>query len=90
MQEADFQPTKTSFLKSAVPSRDDVEGDWSAWNSGKPKDWGKKLARGDDKWPYSSTTTSTGANLAQDASQKAALEARPVNEPNADGSAHDH
>jgi type II secretory pathway component GspD/PulD (secretin) len=39
VQEEDFQPTKTDFLKSPVPTKDSVEGDWSAWDSGKPKDW---------------------------------------------------
>ena len=39
VQEEDFQPTPTSFLKNPVPTKDTVEGDWSAWDSGKPKDW---------------------------------------------------
>lgn len=39
VQEEDFQPTQSSFLKTPVPSRDVIEGDWSAWDSGKPKDW---------------------------------------------------
>lgn len=39
VQEEDFQPTQTSFLKTPVPTKDSVEGDWSAWDSGKPKDW---------------------------------------------------
>jgi type II secretory pathway component GspD/PulD (secretin) len=41
VQEEDFQPTKTDFLKHPVPTKDSVDGDWSAWNSGKPKDWSK-------------------------------------------------
>jgi general secretion pathway protein D len=37
----DYQPTKSAFLKTPVPSSDILEGDWSAWDSGKPKDWKK-------------------------------------------------
>jgi type II secretory pathway component GspD/PulD (secretin) len=39
VQEEDFQPTQTTFLKNKVPTKDSVEPDWSAWNSGKPRDW---------------------------------------------------
>lgn len=39
VQEEDFQPTKSDFLKNPVPTKDTVEADWSAWDSGKPKDW---------------------------------------------------
>jgi len=39
VQDEDFQPTPTRFLKNPVPTKDTVEGDWSAWDSGKPKDW---------------------------------------------------
>jgi type II secretory pathway component GspD/PulD (secretin) len=39
VQEEDFQPTPSNFLHSPVPTKDSVEGDWSAWDSGKPKDW---------------------------------------------------
>lgn len=39
VQEEDFQPTKSDFLKNPVPTKDSIEGDWSAWDSGKPKDW---------------------------------------------------
>ncbi len=42
VQEEDFQPTKTTFLKQKLPPKDEMEGDWSAWDSGKPKDWSKK------------------------------------------------
>ncbi|MCX6928719.1 MAG: hypothetical protein NT154_36725 [Verrucomicrobia bacterium] len=42
IQDEDFQPTKTTFLKNPVPVKDSVEDDWSAWDSGKPKDWSKK------------------------------------------------
>jgi type II secretory pathway component GspD/PulD (secretin) len=45
VEDEDFQPTKSNFLKTAVPVNDTVEeGDWSAWDSGKPKDWSKKAA----------------------------------------------
>ncbi len=36
---ADFQATKTQFLKTKIENPDDSEE--SAWNSGKPKDWTK-------------------------------------------------
>ena len=45
VEDEDFQPTKSTFLRTAVPINDTVEeGDWSAWDSGKPKDWSKKAA----------------------------------------------
>ena len=37
--EDDYQPTKTKYLKSPVPTSDTLEGDWSSWDSGKPRDW---------------------------------------------------
>jgi type II secretory pathway component GspD/PulD (secretin) len=37
----DFQPTKSTYLKTPVPASDSIEKDWSAWDSGKPKDWKK-------------------------------------------------
>jgi general secretion pathway protein D len=39
VQDEDFQPTVTTFLKNPVPTHDTVDSDWSAWDSGKPKDW---------------------------------------------------
>ena len=43
VEDEDFQPTKSNFLKTRVPVKDSVEdGDWSAWDSGQPKDWSKK------------------------------------------------
>jgi type IV pilus assembly protein PilQ len=42
VQDGDFQPTQTDFLKHPVPNKDTVDEDWSSWNSGKPKDWKKK------------------------------------------------
>jgi general secretion pathway protein D len=44
VEDEDFQPTKSNFLKTKVPIKDSIEDDWSAWDSGKPKDWGKKVA----------------------------------------------
>jgi general secretion pathway protein D len=39
VEDQDFQPTKSDFLKTPVPPSDSVEGPWSSWDSGKPKDW---------------------------------------------------
>jgi type II secretory pathway component GspD/PulD (secretin) len=44
VQDEDYQPTKTTFLKTRPPATDSLEDDWSAWDSGKPKDWSKKKA----------------------------------------------
>jgi type II secretory pathway component GspD/PulD (secretin) len=41
VQDEDFQPTKSSFLKTPVPQSDSVDGEWSSWDDGKPKDWSK-------------------------------------------------
>jgi type II secretory pathway component GspD/PulD (secretin) len=41
VQEEDYQPTKTDFLKTPVPPHDTLEGDWSAWDSGQPRNWSK-------------------------------------------------
>jgi len=41
IQEEDFQPTKSTFLKTPVPTSDSVDGNWSAWDDGKPMDWSK-------------------------------------------------
>jgi type II secretory pathway component GspD/PulD (secretin) len=52
VEEEDFQPTKSTFLQTKVPVKDRVEdGDWSAWDSGKPIDWTKKLSRPKDPAP---------------------------------------
>jgi type II secretory pathway component GspD/PulD (secretin) len=49
VEDEDFQPTKSTFLKHKVPVQDSVEkGDWSAWDSGKPIDWRKKMAKPQD------------------------------------------
>jgi type II secretory pathway component GspD/PulD (secretin) len=41
VQEEDYQPTKSDFLKTPTPASDYLEGDWSAWDSGKPVDWSR-------------------------------------------------
>jgi type II secretory pathway component GspD/PulD (secretin) len=41
VQDSDYQPTTSTFLKTPVPASDVLEGDWSAWDSGKPRDWKK-------------------------------------------------
>jgi general secretion pathway protein D len=60
VRDEDFQPTKTDFLKNPVPSKDDIEPDWSAWDSGKPKDWNKKKK---DEAKASDGTGSAGAQF---------------------------
>jgi type II secretory pathway component GspD/PulD (secretin) len=42
IQESDFQPTTTEFLKTPVPTKDDLEAEWGPWDSGKKKDWSKR------------------------------------------------
>jgi general secretion pathway protein D len=39
VQDEDFHPTQTDFLKTKVP--DDNNTDFGAWDSGKPQDWSK-------------------------------------------------
>lgn len=39
VQDENFQPTPTDYLKTPVPTSDTVEEDWSSWDSGKPHDW---------------------------------------------------
>ena len=41
VQDEDYQPTKTDYLKNPVPTSDSIEPEWSAWDSGKPDDWSK-------------------------------------------------
>ena len=43
VDDEDFQPTKSNFLKTKVPVKDSIEDDWSAWDSGQKKDWSKKV-----------------------------------------------
>jgi type II secretory pathway component GspD/PulD (secretin) len=42
--DGDYQPAKSSFLKTKAESADEPE--WSAWDSGKPRDWSKKGVKG--------------------------------------------
>ncbi len=49
--DTDFQPTKTDFLKTPVPTKDEVDADWSYWDTGKPKDWSKKEGGSSDYGP---------------------------------------
>lgn len=42
VQDSDFQPSATKFLSTPVPQEDRVEPDWSAWDSGKPREVKKK------------------------------------------------
>ena len=39
VQESDFHPTKTDYLKTT--GNEPVKEDWTAWDSGKPLDWSK-------------------------------------------------
>lgn len=47
VQDEDYQPTKTDYLKTPVPKSDNAEADWSAWDSGKPAQ-GKKATKNSD------------------------------------------
>ena len=40
VEDADFQPTPSDYLKTKFEEPDNSE--WSAWDSGKPKDWSKR------------------------------------------------
>ncbi len=58
VEDEDFQPTKSNFMRAKVPVKDTVEeGDWSAWDSGKPKDWsGRKPSMEDSLFPPDTTS----------------------------------
>jgi type II secretory pathway component GspD/PulD (secretin) len=45
IQDSDYQPTATTFMKNTFPKDDTMEPDWSSWNSGKPKDWSQPSAK---------------------------------------------
>ena len=70
VEDTDFQPTKTDFLKTPVPASDSVEGPWSSWDSGKPRDWSNidmeayHNAKFDDSvvQPATSSSTASAAN----------------------------
>ena len=51
VKDEDYQPTETKYLQTPVPKKDVLEGEWSAWDSGKPKDWSKKAADPEFKDP---------------------------------------
>src|SRR6266404_3402694 len=38
VQDDDFMPTKSDFLKTPVPAQDYIGGDWSAYDTAKPVD----------------------------------------------------
>lgn len=66
VQDSDYQPTVSDFLKRPVPKNDDVEGDWSAWDLGKPADLGKKKQPAkppqyDDAWMQPKTASAQAA-----------------------------
>ncbi|MBC8002321.1 MAG: hypothetical protein H7X97_07005 [Opitutaceae bacterium] len=42
VQDSDYQPTQTAFLKSVPPDDSSASKEWSAWESGKPYDWSKR------------------------------------------------
>jgi type II secretory pathway component GspD/PulD (secretin) len=46
VEDGDFRPTETDFLKTPVPAHDELEGEWSTWNSTKEYDWSKVAHRG--------------------------------------------
>ncbi len=39
VQDDDYQPNKSDYLKTPAPEHDELEGEWGAWDSGKPRDW---------------------------------------------------
>lgn len=41
VQDTDFQPTSTEYLKTPVSSADNPNPEWDWWDSAKPKDWSK-------------------------------------------------
>jgi type II secretory pathway component GspD/PulD (secretin) len=51
VHDEDYQPTKSEFLKTPAPKKDVLEGEWSAWDSGKPKDWSKPKPEFDESMP---------------------------------------
>jgi type II secretory pathway component GspD/PulD (secretin) len=62
VEEEDFQPTKSRFLKTKVPVKDSLEGDWSAWNSGQPMNWTKKMVAPQDAAVDDNTAAKTSGN----------------------------
>jgi len=40
VEDSDFHPTHSKFLKETpIPTSDELDGEWSSWDSGKPRDW---------------------------------------------------
>jgi len=67
VEESDFQPSKSNYLKTQAPTSDSVEDDWSYWNSGKPKDWSK--AKQEDGTKTTSVKTSSSIETAAERSE---------------------
>jgi type IV pilus assembly protein PilQ len=47
VEDTDYQPAHTDYLKTT--GKQDVKEDWSAWDSGKPRDWSKPAHRDSTK-----------------------------------------
>jgi type II secretory pathway component GspD/PulD (secretin) len=70
VQDDDFQPTSTDFLKRPVYTGESIDEEWSSWDSGKPRDWSDvteeeyRNAKYDDSVfkPKAQPSTSTPAN----------------------------
>jgi type II secretory pathway component GspD/PulD (secretin) len=81
IQDQDFQPTKADFLKNPVPVSDSLEGDWGAWDSGKPADFSKK-DKGAQTQPVGSSAQPQATPAPADASaQPQATPATPAAAP---------
>ncbi len=59
VEEEDYQPTKTGFLKTPVPTADNLGPDWSAWDSGKPGNPFEKPQDTSDPEKYSTLPATT-------------------------------
>jgi type II secretory pathway component GspD/PulD (secretin) len=46
VQDEDFQPTKSDYLKTPVATSFSDDAEWSAWDSGRPRDWSKSGVKG--------------------------------------------
>ncbi len=64
IKDKDYQVTKSDFLKTPAPKKDDLEAEWGAWDSGKPMDWSKPKppAQFDDNAPPPSPKAPASAN----------------------------
>ena len=86
VQDEDFQPTKTDFLKTRLPEKDELEGDWSYWDSGKPRDWSKKKVAPQEPAYEENVDASPAASkkvVPQEAAFDANLDASPLVSKNA-------